>query len=282
MKNLLERITEKLPSERIRLPGFFLIFGPCVIENAELTLEIAETLTTITRDLGVPFIFKASYDKANRTRLDSYRGVGIEEGLAILNQVKETYKIPVLTDVHSVQEAFHAAKVVDVVQVPAFLSRQTDILIAAGKTGKIVNIKKGQFMAPEDIKYAVEKVKSTGNNKVMVTERGTCFGYHNLVNDFRAFKIMRNYAPVIYDVTHSMQQPSALSGVSGGARQFEVMMARAAVAAGVDGIFMEVYPEPEKSPSDAAVIFPLPKLRRLLEELLEIRYLISKFEDWEP
>ncbi|HOP85198.1 MAG TPA: 3-deoxy-8-phosphooctulonate synthase [Syntrophorhabdaceae bacterium] len=230
---------------------FVFIGGPCVIETEDITINIAEMLVKITRSLNIPFIFKSSYDKANRTSISSYRGPGIKEGLKILKKIKENFDCPVLTDVHSKEEAAIAAEIVDVLQVPALLSRQTDLLVACGVTGRAVNIKKGQFMSPYDIKYAIEKVKSTGNERIIITERGTCFGYNNLVNDFRAIPIMKGFGyPVIFDATHSVQKPASLFNRSGGEREFVLPLAKAAIAVGVDGIFMEVHIDPAQALCD--------------------------------
>ncbi|OPY70662.1 MAG: 2-dehydro-3-deoxyphosphooctonate aldolase [Syntrophorhabdus sp. PtaU1.Bin050] len=250
---------------------FVFIGGPCVIEGRDITLRIAERLRVITSDRSIPFIFKSSYDKANRTSINSFRGPGIEEGLKILAEVREKLDVPVLTDVHSAEEATIAAAVVDVLQVPALLSRQTDLLVACGKTGKPVNIKKGQFLAPHDMKNAIEKVESTGNNCIMVTERGTYFGYNNLVNDFRALSIMKDFGyPVIFDATHSVQKPGGLFTQSGGEREFVFPLARAAVAVGVDGIFMEVHFDPSEALCDGANSISLDDLPRILETLKRI------------
>ena len=249
----------------------FLIAGPCVIESETHTLGIAEVLKTITEALEIPFIFKSSFDKANRTSMKSYRGPGLDEGLRILSRVRSELGIPVLTDIHESWQAEPVAEVVDVIQIPAFLCRQTDLLVAAGKTGRIVNIKKGQFMAPWDMKHAVEKVRSTGNEKVMVTERGTIFGYNNLVVDFRSLVWMRSLGvPVVYDATHSLQRPAGQGGMSGGDRELIAPLARAAAGVGVNGFFMEVHDQPEKALSDAATQFPLTELPVLLTQLLEI------------
>ena len=216
-----------------------------MIEGRDITLRHAERLAELPRTLGIPFIFKSSYDKANRTSVRSFRGPGIEEGLAILQEVKDRFNIPVLTDVHSVEEARKAGEVVDVVQVPALLSRQTDLLVACGLTGKAVNIKKGQFLSPRDMRHAVAKVESTGNSRILLTERGTSFGYNTLVNDFRSIPIMQGIGyPVIFDATHSVQKPGGLDSVSGGEREFIFPLARAAIAVGADGIFMEVHEGP--------------------------------------
>jgi 2-dehydro-3-deoxyphosphooctonate aldolase (KDO 8-P synthase) len=248
------------------------IGGPCVIEGREITLRIAERLAALTSRMAIPFVFKASYDKANRTSVGNFRGPGIEEGLEILTAVREEFGVPVLTDVHSPQEAAIAAEVVDVLQVPALLSRQTDLLVACGKTGKPVNIKKGQFMAPSQMKYAIAKVESTGNKDIVVTERGTSFGYNNLVNDFRAFPIMREFGyPLVFDATHSVQLPGGAGGASAGERQFVFALARAAVAVGADAIFMEVHEDPEKALCDGPNSVPLDDLPAMLDVLKRIR-----------
>ncbi|NLW36520.1 3-deoxy-8-phosphooctulonate synthase [Syntrophorhabdus aromaticivorans] len=250
---------------------FVFIGGPCVIEGRDITLRIAERLRVITSDRAIPFIFKSSYDKANRTSISSFRGPGIEKGLKILAEVREKLDVPVLTDVHSTEEAAIAATVVDVLQVPALLSRQTDLLVACGKTGKPVNIKKGQFLAPHDMKHAIEKVESTGNSRIMVTERGTYFGYNNLVNDFRALSIMKEFGyPVIFDATHSVQKPGGLFARSGGEREFVFPLARASVAVGVDGIFMEVHFDPLKALCDGPNSVSLDDLPHILETLKRI------------
>ena len=250
---------------------FVFIGGPCVIEGREITLRIAEAILAIARRLEVPFIFKSSYDKANRTSINSYRGPGIEKGLEILAEVKESLSIPILTDVHSVAEAHRAAEVVDIIQVPAFLSRQTDLLVACGKTGIPVNIKKGQFLSPEDIRYAIEKVESTGNQGIIVTERGTSFGYNTLINDFRAIPIMKGFGyPVVFDATHSVQRPGGASGRSGGERGFVFPLARAAIAVGADGIFMEVHEDPSMALCDGDNSISIDDLPFVLETLKRI------------
>ncbi len=250
---------------------FLFIGGPCVIEGRDITLRHAEKLARLTERLAIPFIFKSSYDKANRTSVRSFRGLGIEEGLVILEEVRALYGIPVLTDVHSVEEARMAGGVVDVVQVPALLSRQTDLIVACGETGKTVNIKKGQFLSPRDMRYAVDKVESTGNSKILLTERGSSFGYNTLVNDFRAIPIMKEFGyPVIFDATHSVQKPGAMEGCSGGERQFIFPLAKAAVAAGADGVFMEVHEDPSKARCDGENSLPLSELASVLETLKRI------------
>ncbi|MGE5431067.1 MAG: 3-deoxy-8-phosphooctulonate synthase [Syntrophomonadaceae bacterium] len=241
-----------------------LIAGPCVIEGEEITLKTAEEIKKITSELGIPFIFKSSYKKANRTSLDSFTGLNEEEALRILEKVKDRLDVPILTDVHTEREVERASRIADVLQIPAFLCRQTDLLIAAGKTGKAVNIKKGQFLAPEDMKHAAEKVTSTGNHKVLLTERGTTFGYHSLVVDMRSLVIMRELGyPVVMDATHAVQIPSQ-GGISGGQPKFIPPIARAAVAVGIDALFMEVHPDPPHALSDAASQYPLSGLRALL------------------
>jgi 2-dehydro-3-deoxyphosphooctonate aldolase (KDO 8-P synthase) len=254
----------------IGAPQLFLIAGPCVIESEEHALFMATSIAAICRELGVPYIFKASYDKANRTSITSFRGPGITAGLRILARVRDEVKVPVLTDVHEAAQATEAGAVVDVLQIPAFLCRQTDLLIAAARTGKAVNVKKGQFVAPQDMSYAVSKVQESGNQRVSLTERGASFGYHNLVVDMRSLAIMREYAPVVFDATHSVQLPSQ-GAQSGGQPQFIPLLSRAAVAAGIDGIFMEVHDNPAKAKSDGANALPLANLRAMLEELLAIR-----------
>jgi len=250
---------------------FVFVGGPCVIESRDITLKIAQKLKEITTALGIPFIFKSSYDKANRTSVSSFRGLGIEEGLKILSEVQEQFKVPILTDVHTEEEASVAAEVVDIVQVPALLSRQTGLLLACGRTGKTVNIKKGQFLSPYDMKHAIAKVESTGNTKIIVTERGTSFGYNTLVNDFRSIPIMKSFGyPVIFDATHSVQKPGALSNCSGGEPEFVFPLARAAIAVGVDGIFMEVHISPAEALCDGENSVALRDLSGYLKTLQNI------------
>lgn len=251
--------------------NFFLIAGPCVIENETMPFEIAQEINEICRRLEIPFIFKASYKKANRTRYDSFTGIGTEKGLNILKRVGHQFDIPVLTDVHSEAEASIAAHYVDVIQIPAFLCRQTDLLIAAAKTGKHINVKKGQFVSPESMTHAVDKIRIEGNNNIMLTERGTFFGYQDLVVDFRGLAAMkRNNVPVILDVTHSLQRPNQPEGVSGGLPQMISTMARAGIAAGFDGLFIETHPNPNIAKSDGANMLPLSQLEDLLKSLLKI------------
>lgn len=252
--------------------NFFLIAGPCVVEGEEITLRIAREIKNICSELDIPFFFKASYKKANRSSLHSFTGIGDEQALAILREVKEELHIPIVTDIHTEGEAVWAAQVADILQIPAFLCRQTDLLVAAAKTGKTVNIKKGQFMSPESMRNAVEKVREAGNPHVMLTERGTTFGYQDLVVDFRGVKAMQeNCCPVVLDCTHSLQQPNQPSGVTGGRPDLIETIARAGVAVGFDGLFMETHPEPSKALSDGANMLPLSELKLLLVKLLRIR-----------
>ncbi len=261
----------KIGNIRVGAKPFVFIGGPCVIEGRDITLRHAEKLGDLTRSLGIPFIFKSSYDKANRTSVRSFRGPGVQEGLAILQEVKDRLGVAVLTDVHSVEEAYMAGQVVDVLQVPALLSRQTDLIVACGKTGKAVNIKKGQFLSPGDMKYAVGKVESTGNSMILLTERGTSFGYNTLINDFRAIPVMKNLGyPVIFDATHSVQRPGAMNGRSGGEREFIFPLAKAAIAVGADGIFMEVHEDPSKALCDGDNSLPLEDLAFILKTLRKI------------
>ncbi len=249
-----------------------LIAGPCVIENRESATQIAAFLKDLTNELHVPFVFKTSYDKANRTALKSYRGPGLSKGLEIISGIKSKLDIPVISDVHRFSEIEPAAQVLDIIQIPAFMCRQTDFVVAVSETGKPVNIKKGQFLAPWDVEHIVEKVISTGNDQVLLTERGSSFGYNNLVVDFRSLHIMRRLGrPVIFDATHSVQLPGGAGCTSGGQREFVPMMARAAMAAGVDGIFLEVHPNPDKALCDGPNSVLLQQLRPLLEQLLAIK-----------
>ncbi len=256
------------------------IAGPCVVENYEITYQTAKRAKEITTELGMPFIFKSSYKKANRTSLKGFSTIGEKVALEILAQIRRELDIPVLTDIHSEPEAEMAAEYVDVLQIPAFLCRQTELLIAAGRTGKAINIKKGQFMAPEDMKYAAEKVASTGNEKILLTERGTTFGYHNLVVDMRSIPIMRSTGyPVVIDATHSLQLPS-IGEKSGGRPEFIFHIARAAVAVGVDAIFLETHPEPSKALSDSASQLKLDFLYELLYQVKQIDELVKKFDEF--
>src|SRR5580704_11432823 len=255
---------------RVGGSSLFLIAGPCVIESETHARFMADSIQRIAADLGIPYIFKASYDKANRTSASGFRGPGLEQGVGILRRIAEATGLPVITDVHQAGDCERVAEAVDVLQIPAFLCRQTDLLLAAAKTGRAVNIKKGQFVAPWDMSYAVEKVTSAGNPRVVLTERGFSFGYNNLVVDMRSLAIMRKLAPVVFDGTHSVQTPSAANGVSGGQPEFIPLLARAAVAAGVDGIFLEVHDDPANAKSDGANALDLANLAPLLESLLAI------------
>jgi 2-dehydro-3-deoxyphosphooctonate aldolase (KDO 8-P synthase) len=261
---------------RIGSGNLFLIAGPCVIESEEHAIRMAEIIKGVTRALGFPLIFKASYDKANRTSIRSFRGPGIKEGLRILKKIKDEIQVPVLTDVHEVADVARVAEAVDVLQIPAFLCRQTDLVVAAALSGRAVNIKKGQFVSPWDMRHAVEKCREAGNTQVFLTERGSSFGYNNLVVDMRSLSIMRKFAPVVFDATHSVQLPSAQADdrgptVSGGQPEFIPVLARAAVAAGVDGVFLEVHDNPKVAKSDGANALESTKLREVLKELLAVR-----------
>ena len=258
---------------------FVLIAGPCVIESEAHALELAGRLADIARRTRVPFIFKASYDKANRTSGRSFRGPGLDEGLRVLAAIKARYQLPILTDIHEPSHAAAAADVADVLQIPAFLCRQTDLLIAAAKTGRIVNIKKGQFLAPDDVTHAIAKVVDAGNPRVLLTERGTSFGYHNLVVDMRAFPMMRAQGvPVVFDVTHSLQLPGGGDGVTAGQAEYIVPLASAGVAAGVDGVFLEVHEEPSRAKSDAQNALRLDALEPLLQRLIAIDAIAKQAE----
>jgi 2-dehydro-3-deoxyphosphooctonate aldolase (KDO 8-P synthase) len=261
---------------RVGSGDLFLIAGPCVIESEEHAIRMAEIIKGVARSLEFPFIFKASYDKANRTSIRSFRGPGLKEGLCILRKIKDQLQVPVLTDVHETADVGKVAEVVDVLQIPAFLSRQTDLVVAAALSGRAVNIKKGQFVAPWDMRHAVEKCRDAGNKQVFLTERGSSFGYNNLVVDMRSLAIMRKFAPVVFDATHSVQLPSAQGvdkgpAVSGGQPEFIPVLARAAVAAGVDGVFMEVHDNPKEAKSDGANALESTKLRGVLKELLAVK-----------
>lgn len=252
--------------------SFFLMAGPCVVEDEESPLRIAERLADITTQLGIPFIFKASYRKANRSRLDSFTGIGDEKALRVLGKVRDQLGVPVVTDIHVPEEAAMAAEVADVLQIPAFLCRQTDLLVAAAKTGKVVNIKKGQFLSGESMGFAVDKVRRSGNEKVMLTERGSMFGYQDLVVDFRNIPVMQGFGvPVVLDATHSLQQPNQASGVTGGKPEMIGLLAKAGVAVGVDGLFMETHPDPAHALSDGANMLPLDQVETLLRQLVLLR-----------
>lgn len=267
------------------IPGFdidlshdlFMIAGPCVIESRDHVFFMASELKKITSARGVPFVFKASYDKANRTSIKSFRGVGLDDGLQILRDLRDKLQVPVLSDVHEPAQCNSAGEVLDIIQIPAFLSRQTDLIVAAARTGKIVNVKKGQFLAPWEMKNVVEKIRGTGNDRVLLTERGASFGYNNLVVDFRSFPIMQSFGcPVVFDVTHSLQLPGGQGATSGGQPQYIPNLARAGVACGVDGLFMEVHDNPAKALSDGPNALSLSLLPDLLDQLVEIRRCLKK------
>ena len=255
--------------------NFFLLAGPCVIEGEEMALRIAERIVTITQKLNIPYVFKGSYRKANRSRLDSFTGIGDEKALKILRKVHETFGVPTVTDIHETHEAEMAAEYVDILQIPAFLCRQTDLLVAAAHTGKIVNIKKGQFLSPDAMQFAAQKVADAGNRNIMLTERGTTFGYTDLVVDFRGIPQMQQFGyPVVMDATHSLQQPNQSSGVTGGMPALIETIAKAAIAVGADGLFIETHPEPAKAKSDGANMLQLNLLEGLLARLIRIRQAI--------
>ncbi|UCD16008.1 MAG: 3-deoxy-8-phosphooctulonate synthase [Candidatus Omnitrophota bacterium] len=258
---------------------FIFIAGPCIIEDKDLTLDIAFYLKDVASRYPVSFIFKASFDKANRTAIKSFRGPGVTQGLSILKEVKEKVGVPILSDVHWPDQVRVCKDVLDVIQIPAFLCRQTDLVLEAAKTHKIINIKKGQLLAPQDVRYIVEKVESVGNKNILLTERGASFGYNNLVVDFRSFLIMKKLGyPVIYDATHSLQRPSAQEGVSGGDREFVFPLSLSAAACGVDGLFMEVHPRPQKALSDKHTSYPLEKVEDLIKKVLEVRNVTKQGE----
>lgn len=267
---MIENITEYLKSSPTG--NFFLLAGPCVIEGEEMALDIAGHVSALAQTLGIPYVFKGSYRKANRSRIDSFTGIGDIKALEILRKVRETYHIPVVTDIHTAEEAAMAAEYVDILQIPAFLCRQTDLLVAAARTGRMVNIKKGQFLSPEAMRYAVQKVRDAGNQQVAVTERGTTFGYQDLIVDYRGIpEMQKNGCPVILDVTHSLQQPNQTDGVTGGRPDMIETVARAGIAVGVDGIFIETHQNPAVAKSDGANMLPLDQMGRLLSHLTLIR-----------
>lgn len=274
--NRLVSQTFEIGPVRVGEGRLFLIAGPCVIESETHVRTMADAIQRITSDLGVPYIFKASFDKANRTSVKSFRGPGLKEGVRILSGLARETGLPILTDVHEPDQCAAVAEAADVLQIPAFLCRQTDLLVAAAKTGRAVNIKKGQFVAPWDMVHPVEKARSTGNERIFLTERGASFGYNNLVVDFRSLAIMRKTAPVVFDGTHSVQQPSAAGGVSGGQPEFIPVLARAAVAVGIDGLFLEVHDNPTQALSDGANALDLKNLKPLLEELLRIHASVAR------
>ena len=251
---------------------FFLLAGPCVIEDEEMALEIAQRIKKITDRLGIPYVFKGSYRKANRSRVDSFTGIGDEKALTILQKVRSTFNIPVVTDIHESNEAALVAEYVDILQIPAFLCRQTELLVAAAKTGKVINIKKGQFLSAESMQFAAQKVVDSGNRNVMLTERGSSFGYNDLIVDYRGIPTMRKFGfPVIMDVTHSLQQPNQASGVTGGQPELIETISKAAIAVGADGLFIETHPNPSLAKSDGANMLELDKLEALLEKLVKLR-----------
>lgn len=252
--------------------NFFIMAGPCAIEGEEIAMQIAEKITGICNRLNIPLIFKGSYRKANRTRLDSFTGIGDEKALQILQKVSSSFGVPVVTDIHAANEAAMAAEYVDVLQIPAFLCRQTDILVAAAQTGKVVNVKKGQFLSPDSMQFAVDKIRQSGNEKVILTDRGTTFGYQDLVVDYRSFPIMKSMGvPAVMDCTHSLQQPNQTSGVTGGNPEMIETIARAAIAVGADGLFIETHPDPKNAKSDGANMLHLDKLEGLLQRLVVMR-----------
>jgi len=256
---------------------FFLLAGPCVVESKDLCMEVASHLKKITDQLGINYVFKASYRKANRSRSDSFAGIGDEKALKILGDVKEKFGVPIVTDIHAAEEADMAANYVDIIQIPAFLCRQTDILLAAAKTGKIVNIKKGQFLAPSSMKHPAQKVADTGNSNIILTDRGTMFGYGDIIVDFRGIVEMKEFGfPVVLDITHSLQQPNQTSGVSGGRPEMIETIAKAGIAVGADGIFMETHPDPSKALSDGANMLKLDETEKLLRKLVKIRHTINE------
>lgn len=256
--------------------NFFLLAGPCAIEGEEMALRIAEKIVTITDRLEIPYVFKGSFKKANRSRIDSFTGIGNEKALKILRKVSETFDVPTITDIHENADAAMAAEYVDVLQIPAFLVRQTDLVVAAAQTGKVVNLKKGQFMSPESMKHAVKKVTDSGNEQIMITDRGTMFGYQDMIVDYRGIPTMKHYAPVVLDATHSLQQPNQQAGVTGGRPEMIGTIARAGIAAGADGIFIETHFDPKNAKSDGANMLDLSLLEKLLSDLAAIRKVINQ------
>lgn len=258
--------------------NFFLLSGPCAIEGEDMALRIADKIVSIADKLEIPYVFKGSFKKANRSRVDSFTGIGDEKALKILRKVSETFEVPTVTDIHEVSDAAKAAEYVDILQIPAFLVRQTDLVVAAAKTGKVVNLKKGQFMSPESMQHAVTKVSDSGNEQVMITDRGTMFGYQDMVVDFRGIPTMKQYAPVVLDVTHSLQQPNQSSGVTGGRPDMIETISRAGIATGVDGLFMETHFDPSIAKSDGANMLHLNHLERLLTNLVALRKAVNKLQ----
>lgn len=257
--------------------NFFLLAGPCAIEGEEMALRIAEEVVRVTDKLKIPYVFKGSFKKANRSRIDSFTGIGDEKALKILAKVGKEFDIPTVTDIHEVSDAAKAAEYVDVLQIPAFLVRQTDLVVAAANTGRVVNLKKGQFMSPESMKHAVKKVEDCGNQQVVITDRGTMFGYQDMIVDFRGIPVMQQYAPTVLDITHSLQQPNQSSGVTGGKPELIETIARAGIAVGVDGIFLETHHDPASAKSDGANMLHLDHLERLLSRLVAIRQTVANF-----
>ncbi|MGD2033894.1 MAG: 3-deoxy-8-phosphooctulonate synthase [Bacteroidales bacterium] len=258
--------------------GLFLIAGPCVVENEEICQQVASAVKAVTDRLGIKYIFKASYRKANRSRLDSFTGPGDEKALQIIAGIREKYDLPVTTDIHSAREAEMAAGYVDIIQIPAFLCRQTDLLVSAAKTGKIINVKKGQFLAPSSMKFVINKITGSGNKNILLTDRGTMFGYNDLIVDYRGLVEMRTFGyPVVLDITHSLQQPNQTSGVAGGRPEMIETIARAGIAVGADGIFMETHPDPKEAKSDGANMLPLDQVENLLIKLKKLKEVIDDF-----
>ncbi len=258
--------------EKYSSTNFFLLAGPCVVENKDIIFETASTLVSICDELNIPLVFKSSYTKANRSSVNSFTGIGNEEALKLLAEVKSSFNIPIVTDIHTEEEAKIAAEFVDVLQIPAFLCRQTSLLLAAAQTGKVVNIKKGQFLSPEAMQFAMQKVQSQGNEKIMLTERGTTFGYQDLIVDYRGIPIMKAFGkPVVMDCTHALQQPNQSSGITGGKPELIETIAKCAIAAGADGLFIETHPNPSKALSDGANMLPLSEIKTLLEKLIRVR-----------
>ena len=257
--------------------NFFLLAGPCAIEGEEMAMRIAERVVGITDKLKIPYVFKGSFKKANRSRIDSFTGIGDEKALKILEKVSKEFNIPTVTDIHTENDAIKAAEYVDILQIPAFLVRQTDLVVAAANTGKIVNLKKGQFMSPEAMQHAVRKVQDSGNEKVMITDRGTMFGYQDMIVDFRGIPVMQKYAPTVLDITHSLQQPNQSSGVTGGKPELIETIARAGISVGVDGIFLETHHDPSMAKSDGANMLKLDYLEALLSKLVALRATINQF-----
>lgn len=258
--------------------NFFLLAGPCAIEGEEMAMRIAERISELSDVLGIPYVFKGSFKKANRSRIDSFTGIGNENALEILQKVGETFDLPTVTDIHETSDATLAAQYVDVLQIPAFLVRQTDLVVAAAKTGKVVNLKKGQFMSPEAMQHAVRKVKDAGSDKAWITDRGTMFGYQDMIVDFRGIPVMKQFAPTVLDVTHSLQQPNQSSGVTGGRPEMIETIARAGIAAGADGLFIETHFDPAQAKSDGANMLALDKLGPMLERLVRLKAVINSFE----